>query len=245
MRYPNKFKFLCGSLVLLLALVMGSGSAQAGTIYYGDRYGTTIDFLAIDETTNTPGDPETLYGAPTIVRNQLLFNPTNYSSASGNGSADTTSGTLRILLEAHEGFFIEKVRIREYGDFATTGPGTSATQVHPSGGLFVTPLDGDDPFNVKDAHASQVFTGAPSSANWSLYWEIDFTGLYVTQAMLSFNNNLQTTSEADTTSFVQKKLLNGPAIVVAINEHPVPLPAAALLLGTGLIGVRLFRKRRK
>jgi hypothetical protein len=251
MRFLNKFKFLCGSLVLLLALVMGSGSGQAFiTIDHGDFSGATLDFLGVNETTNSfvhgtgIEDPALLYGKPTLLPggNQLLFFPKQYSSSSSDGQADTTSGLLHMLIVAKSGFFIETLSIREFGDYSLTG-GSGGTLAHPSGSLFITPLDGVNPGFEIAASDEKVFSDG--SGRFSLSWEIDFTGKEVTMAHFSLDNTLQTSSEAGATAFVQKKGVNGPAVIVAINEQPVPLPGAAVLLGTGLLGVSLFRRKHK
>lgn len=259
MQKRHVFKWLPLLTTIVGLFLCGPRHADAFiTQPYGDFSGATIEFYNVRETTNSyvhetdVEDPAVLYGAPMLLPggDQLLFFPSQYSSSSTNGQADTTSGHLQIFLQAKPGHFIETVRFREFGDYALSGAGSGGTQAHPSGSLFVTPLDGFDPDNgffppdPKGDSDGKLFADSPSDGRFSLSWEVDFTGYGVTMAMLSFNNTLQTSSEAGTTAFLQKKGVSGPAVVLAVNQQPVPVPAAGLLLGTGLAGLWLIRRNR-
>ena len=240
MRFPVVNGFPIRLILFSLAFFLCTGNAGA-TEYYGTYSGTTIDFLNVNETTNTAGDPDNLYGAPVLFQNQLLFFPTSYSSYSADGTADTTSGTLQMQISAQAGYFIETVKISELGDFSMTGSGTmDGTQAHISGLLTVTALSGIG--GIYTDFESDHFDVSPQSGEFGLSWEIDFTGMDVTLAMISFNNTLQTSSESGTTAFIQKKVIDGPAIALAVNQDPVPLPATWLFWITGLLGMPLIRK---
>ena len=59
----------------------------------------------------------------------------------------------------------------------------------------------------------------------------------MTEIVLNFNNNLQTTSENGTVSFIQKKTM-----VITVNP-PVPEPATLSLFA--LSGVLVLRRKRR
>lgn len=240
MQTLQRLRWTC-ALVFLVLVGLAAGPANA-SIDYGDRNGVTMDFLGINETTTTAGDPDALFGAPTIVGDRLLFFPTQYSSYSAGVSADTTSGTLQMTVQAKDGYFLETIRISEIGDYTLTGTGDA--QAHISGLLTVTALSGFISGVTLEDFQSELFTITPGSGPFSLNWEIDLSGQFVDLAMFSFNNNLQTSSTDGTTAFIQKKVVNGPAVGVTINQTPVPLPPALLLLGSGLIGIRCLRRRK-
>lgn len=228
-------------ILLLAGVVLGVSNSAAEAASYGSLSGDTIDFNNITDTTNSPGDPDGLFGGtmgPMVVGDQLLFFPTTFSSTSSNGVADTTTSTLQIQLVAQDGYFIESIRIEEFGDYSLTGSGTDATQAQISGLLTVTPIG---PGTIQTDFFSALYELPPASSGlvtgvWEI--ELDFP---VSMAILSFNNNLQTSSESGTTSFIQKKVLDGPAIGITVN--PVPVPGAIWLLASGFIGLAGFRRK--
>jgi hypothetical protein len=174
---------------------------------------------------------------PIVSGDQLLFFPTTFSSSSSNGVADTTSGTLQIQMVAKTGFFIDDIRIEEFGDYSLTGSGTDATQAQISGLLTVTPVGAGE---IKTDFFSALYELPPASSGpVTGVWEVSLD-YPVTMAILSFNNNLQTSSESGTTSFIQKKVIDGPAIKLSVN---VPIPGTMWLLASGILGWWGFRRK--
>ncbi len=238
-----KHKFLM--ILLLVGVFLGvSNPATVEAYLWGDLSGTTINFNNILDTSTTELDPDpALFGGtmgPMVVGDQLLFFPDAFSSSSSNGVADTTSGTLQITLVAQPGFFIEDLRIEEFGDYTLTGSGTGATQAQISGLLTVTPVG---PGTIQTDFFSALYElPSASSGPFTGAWEIELD-VPVTMAVLSFNNNLQTSSESGTTSFIQKKVISGPVIGITVNPDPVPIPGAIWLLASGFIGFVGFRRK--
>jgi|GEM_PF-5615136 len=60
-------------LALGLAFLPGVGELAAAPIQYGDFEGTTVMYLDVTETANTPGAPDSLLGPPTIQGDSLGF----------------------------------------------------------------------------------------------------------------------------------------------------------------------------
>lgn len=208
-------------------------SSFARATSYGDLSGATIDFLNINEANNSLSNSDIdLFGAPTVSGDQILFFPTQFISSSVDGASDTTTGTLQMFLQAKPGTSIERVRIEEFGDYLFTGSGTNATQADVSLYLTVTPYGAGG--TLTDFNSYDFELPIHSSGGFDLIADVIFD-IPVTAAMISLNNNLSTTSEDGTTSLIQKKVVNGPAVALSVN--PVPVPGAAWLILTGIVGL--------
>lgn len=211
------------------------GSFSAG---YGDLYGTEVDFLSINERTDT--EDHALYNTPTLVGNRQLYFPTAFVSEAGGGADDITAGVLSMTLKANEGYAIRKVKISEWGSYSLTGEGSNAT----SAGLSVLlTVNGET-----DSFSAGPYEGpGPLSGTFNVSGELDFTGLGITELDFSLSNELFTTSEDGTTAKIEKALLQNN-VEVEILTAEVPIPGSLLLFGTGgglfsLAGIRRLRKK--
>ena len=233
-----------GSILVTLFLI-SSVFANPSPINYGNFLGVNPgdpDILNVAEDSST--DPTPLFGAPIRVGNRLLFFPTAFSSYSSNGTADTTSGTLTMTIVADSGYYLEDIIIKEYGDYTLTGAGTAATSATINGLLTVTDIVPGTHIPLWDSLLVSPITPYTLPEDtfgvFTAVTQISLTGLGISQVVLNFNNNLQTSSESGesgTTAFIQKKVIDGPAIVV-----DVPEPATICLFGLGTFA--LFKKRR-
>lgn len=232
-------------LAAVLAVLVLSGVAQAAPINYGDYFGVAsgeVDFINVREASATDPFPmhDPLYGAPIRDENRLIFTPLTFASFAANGAADTTSGTLSMIIRADAGQFLDSIFIHETGDFSLAGVGTPATSATINGLLTVTELaPGSSPTMTSTLSvnpATPYALPADTDGEFTADTMIDVSGLGIREIVLNFNNNLQTTSENGTVSFIQKK-----TIVITVNP-PVPEPTTIALLSMG--GVLLVRRRR-
>jgi hypothetical protein len=222
--------------VLSCLCVLGLLSAPASAEWiteYDPLYGTSagdVDFYDIDETSTT--DPTPLFGEPTRVGNELRFYPTNFSSESSGGMADTTAGRLRMHISTWPGTFFEKISVTEYGDYLLSGAGGVATQANVGGTLYViNETPGAFPTVVQVALQSDPtapYTLPDPGGLFSVSGEIDLTGFEWTELYLIFTDTLQTTSEDGTVSYIQKNYVRGP---VALTVIPEPGCLCLLLVG--------------
>ena len=105
-------------LASLATLVLAPYAAFAAS--YGDIAGTDVLFENVNETTQSPGDPDGLFGGvmgPQVSGNQLLFFPTEFSaSTAGDGGADLTASLLNLTLQStNADFFIKELKLTEFG----------------------------------------------------------------------------------------------------------------------------------
>jgi hypothetical protein len=232
----------------MIAVLFGATLSNAAPVNYGDFSGMgpgAVDFIAVREASATDPFPANspLFGAPIHVGNRLIFqHEMLFTSVASGGSADTTSGTLSMIIRADMGTFLEEIVITETGDWSMLGAGTNATSATVNGLLAVTELaPGVSPT------MTSTFTVTPTPAyhlpttpegEFAAITFIDLSGLGVTEVVISLNNNLQTTSESGTVSFIQKK-----SVIVEVNEPPIPEPATLSLVG--LTGLFVMRRRRR
>lgn len=212
-------------------------------------------------------DPNPLFEAPIVVGDELIFSPSSFDASSTNNSGiDTTHSTLNTTITStNVSAFIESIDIEEAGDIILTafppGGGTAATGVFATMSGTVTILAALNAsvigeivtFGGAGADFDSTFTPGPSTnflyvslpgagaVSWTATVTIDlealFPGAGITQAELQLNNFLQANSEANMSSLIQKKTVDGPKITV------VPEPGTAALLLCGLLGLSLRARR--
>lgn len=243
--------------VLAAAVMMTAGTAWATPISYGNRSGTTVDFLNITEDSGT--DPLPLYdgrpGGPTVTGDTLEFQPTaNFSSGSPDGmsTGDTTDGLLRLVIQAHQGFKIDTITLGEFGDFsllAVTGASSAATA---TGTLFGTDnVSGSQrqvTFTAVRSNGPLVFApfeltgpGADSGA-WIAVATLSYTRNVVTRVEIELNNTLQTVVTPGASAFIAKK-----GVGIGVTTSVVPEPGTLALAAGGavmMMGAR-WRDRRR
>ena len=240
--------FCSVTLATLLAVCVCATSVLGAPINYGDFMGTDYAFESVREASATDPYPanDPLFGAPFVDGNRLIFSPfTNglFTSFASNGNADTTSGTLSMIVRAVNVPFLTKIIIHETGDYSLLGAGTPATSATINGLLAVTEIEPGSsptmtaPLTVNPAAPYQLVAPA-TSGDFTASTELDLTGLGISEIILVFNNTLQTTSEttptSGTTAFIQKK-----TIIIEVPE-----PATAGLLAFSGVAILLRRRRR-
>ena len=114
-------------VVAFVGLALSAPAAFAVT--YGPFSGDNVDFVTVTETTQTPGDPAVLFGAPMVAGDQLIFFPPAFSATSANGVSDSTLSQLQAdIVATTPGFAIESLRIQEFGDTVLSGTGSTTTK---------------------------------------------------------------------------------------------------------------------
>ena len=229
--------FLAAAMLTLAPLTV----AHAASINYGDMSGDSVAFVDIEEATVTDAPP--LYGTPTPAADTLVFDPT-FASASADGAADTTSGTLTLQVIAEPGKTIESIAIIEWFDADLLGvdpAGTTAAMI--SGLLVVQDLTAGHSLDIYQSVLDVlgilgtppwIFDLTPFDGSLIARAELDLAGLGITHVGLTFNNNLQTISIEGTSAAIAKS---------GIELHIItPEPASLCLLGLGVMCLSLRRR---
>lgn len=229
-------------LQLLIAMLCGLLSAQAHAALI-TLYGTDVSFTFDDATLGLYGG-----GAPIVVGNSLILQPINFTAESLNGAgAVTANQTLNITIEATTaGYDITSLVMAEQGDYIQNGIDASVAASMRLGVTSTTTTCGI--FACNDATLTNVGgfadTGGATAA-WSSSTTVDLSNTAGwgsdTKVQISFQNNLTaTTLNNGETAWIQKK-----AGGVGIYVNPIPLPAAAWLFGSGLLGLAGIARRRR
>jgi len=238
--------------VLFLGFVLASpASALPGNFVYTDVIGTDVDYLGINETTNT-GTEE--FEQPSLAgADSLVFFPTDYTAeATGAGGSDFVASLLNVTIMAKNSTTLDVFRFTELGDsLLIGGAGSAAFGFIQLSGVLTVLEDTSGPivpipigFSVVDGNvtfAPTDFLTLPANfgaSTWSGVVEIDLTGLNATKLELQLDNNLLVqTFAVGETSRLQKKF-------GGVRLDIIPEPTTSVLVGLGLAALGLRRRRR-
>lgn len=186
-----------------------------------------------------------LFGEPTVNGSQFLFFPSNFKASSANGVAAQTTDRLQFKLTAKPGQTFTQIVIKELGDFSINGTGN----VNAFGTLYVTKLTNPgfgtvvtDPETASYYSASIPTTPSNVTGVKNGTWNTNFVANLpagTTEVMIVLNNVLSATSGANSTSFIEKKVV-GPEVMIDVV---LPEPASIGMILVGGAGMLLRRKR--
>ncbi len=235
-------------------MLASAGSLQAAVYPYGNYTAPPgVQFINVRESSGTDAGP--LFQAPTgTYPTGLTFAPAGFTASAAGGSQDITDGQLNFTLASP--FSIDSISLSEAGDYSLLGVGTTATQAF-AGAIIrvtVTEINGMSvaPFNIPTSSASVGFNLVANGGivkSWSFGTTDAITssllaGQHATRIDVSINNQLQTLSEAGSTSFIAKKNFT---VFTSLGAQAIaPEPASAMLLlciGSGTLATA--RRRRK
>lgn len=245
-----------GAVALAAALLLAAGSASA-TVMYGGWVGPNVTFSNVQET--SAAGPEPLWDAPTYVGNQMLFFPSAFVATTNGGGTSFVSSQLQAQFSGTSALdVITAINITEFGDYTIGGfGGTGATGAYASTSGIVTVLaDINGPIAPVEIPFVATYTPASNESSglvlfdypndfgtgiWSASVMVDVASVVpnATVVQLSLDNALFAASEGGTSSLIQKKVVDGPA--VAINV--IPEPGTAILVGAGLLVLGLRGRR--
>ncbi len=236
-----------GTLGSIAALLIGTlliTSTSQAAIVYGDFSGTTVNYINVME------DDQNLFGAPIVTGDTITFSPVSFEvTSSGVMPPRLVDGTVGMIIDAKPGQSITGFSISEAGAFTLLGTGTAATRVMVALTAVVNVLEVDGvavPGGLPLAD-SMLFAdfnllddGTSFSTPWTNGGTIDIAALAlnagitgeVTKLSLVIGNSLVAMSESGSTSFIDKKAINGLSVTV-----PEPASLALVALG-GLLMLR-------
>ncbi|HMP80897.1 MAG TPA: hypothetical protein PKD54_15685, partial [Pirellulaceae bacterium] len=200
-------------LIALLFCIWSTVAVQyldADIIYYPDQAGTHVTFTNIRESSssigNGPGQVPELYGSPIGVgANTLVFRPALFEAKSVGMEIELIDGQLSFKVCSLPGFLIDRISIKEFGDFtlATPFPGGAAFVSASLTGLASTP---DGSFSANAAF-TDFHTQAISTGKFGLPWtnSIDIFLPPTKCVEFDLDNTLTAASSALAAAIIKKK----------------------------------------
>ena len=225
----------CTAVAALFALVLCTSSVQAGLVSFDD----------IVQSTQTPGDPDNLYGAPdTSTPNKLIFSHPNSFAATAVGKAgvDVTDGFLTFTVNADPETWATGISLMESGSWSLI-PTTNSVGVRGSGSIRITEVDGlpaaGPIFPILFSEDFDQSNTPPDSQNWASGFSQGFGSVNgkVTAFNVSMNNRLFAFSESGF-SFIDKKNVTFMVRTEMISEPSTALLGFLAFSGLGLVAAR-------
>jgi hypothetical protein len=256
------------ALGLVVGIVPFAATAQGVVVYGNYDGTNVNYLNVSETPTQQPGPtPTELYGPPTISADSLIFNPVNFVSSASGGSTELQDGRLTLNVTPNGPAIPSFIDIFEGGAWEVTG-GTQATAAleallvnqmtitsvngTPINPVVVTPTitftDTANAATVTDTSDSIEFnsTGGIADGTWNGTASFDLpaalaaAGLSgnVTGVSLALNDQLITTSETNSTAFIDKKFFE-------ITAPATPVPEPVTLSGVMVAGAALLSRRRR
>lgn len=252
----------------LLSMVVFSLSAPADTIPV-TLAGANVVYEDIVESSHA-GDPEPLFGTPSVVGDSLVFYPTGFYAQSGAaGGVDLTDGLLKFRMKAADGFGITSLQFSDFGGYSLAGiaGATGIVQVSTPALIEITKVDGvalptsilvsptrtytnllpSGPTSGQDSLANYP-PFALVSQDWTTTLSFDIAGALAakgisgmaTELNYTMDNILSALTSQGAVASIDKK-----RVAVDPTVEPVPEPAAlALAFAAGALGLVYTRRRR-
>jgi hypothetical protein len=221
--------FLVFSALLCALFLWTSNAAAALVSLTGDNVIFTYDDSNLG-----------LFGTPKVTGDTIFFFPTNFKAQSTNGSGfSIASSTVSLGIQTKSSdLFFGSLTLVERGDYLMLGSGGS---VGVAGALIAT--------NNLDPLGPNVYAPISSSSNLTIIgfptkpWEAIVNADLNQWGWNSITATLENLQIASTTppsssslAFIEKKF-------VGLGVNVVPIPGAIWMLGAGLIGLAVIKKR--
>lgn len=213
------------------ALVFAAATVHAAPV---TLYGDTINYVYDDEQVAID-----LFGDPDIIGDVVRFAPPAFRAESNDGEGTEIAAANFIFDRVYSvaGNEITNLQVIEFGDYKLVGGDSVEADLLLTVSNNISPLEyasSDDNFSaVGDSGGRQ---------NWEMSTQLDPSeefDAYASDVLLTIQNTLQATTDSfGEVAWIQKKLS-----FVAVSQ--VPLPAAAWLFGSAMLGLVTVARRKK
>ena len=225
--------------------------------YPGPFTGPSVQYGDVTESSGT--DPVPLFGPPTLVGDDLDFDPITFTASAAGGGIDVTDGQLNYPVITNGAPALTKISINEGGDYTLSEMGLG-TSVKYGVSVRVTVLEIDGvavatPFDLhKSTSSSKVL---PPDAGVLLSWSLSLnfplgTALVnagvsyvdgITKAEVVVNDQLAAFSQPVSLAFIAKKNFVIDTSTDPADQFEIPEPTSMVLVLGAIFGLGLKRNR--
>ncbi len=227
--------------IVIGMLLLGSGIASAANI---TLVGTDASFTFDDTLMG-------LFGTPTLTGNTIFFTPNDFNAISTNGSGTVlSSSSMNMIITPNQGTTLSSIGLQERGVYSLSGSGSSVGV-----GGQIRAFSMVNPIAVQDSMPILTSTDLTVNDNSINNW-VATAGMNLDSAMwqgagainFSIQNILKATTVNNVSAALVDKNFAGFSITASSGEvvppSAVPVPAAAWLFGSGLVGLVGVSRRR-
>jgi len=180
-----------------------------------------------------------LFGTPDIIGDDVRFLPPNFRAESidGAGTDLVTANFVFSRVYSTNGGQIQQLKVVEFGDYEiTNGDAVSAD-------LLLTAASNNNVFDfTSDSAAFDAAGDSSGKQTWMMMSVINPSLAFIgpsSDMAISIQNTLTATTNAfGETAWIQKKL------TLAASTSVIPVPAAAWLFGSAIIGLAGIKRRK-
>ena len=185
-------------------------------------------------------DDSTLYGTGSVVGNAILFTPTDFVAQSTNGGIVTATEMLNLHIEViNVGTSMSFFQLIELGDYFLEGAGATAQ----AGGVFEVSSN-NNAFSDSENFDAGTLSAQGSLTEWDTTAMISLSNTFGWQSDTDVDVDITNILTATTTSLGEQSLVQKKLGGVGLEVTLVPVPAAAWLFGSALIGLAGIKRKK-
>lgn len=239
------------ALVCTLLVISPLRDAAAVNVNYGDCFDALNGDIVYEQVTENTVNPAE-YAAPTCVGDGMDFDPSFNATANDGSGTDTAEGGLTFTIRANPGFVLSGAIFSEDGDYTLIGLDPSS-EVAVDMDVTVTIIEtvGGVASEAGADNPTFSFSGIGVNALWALDAPFSFDTILLNAGFnpldraiavdVTIDNILTATTFGTDDGTIFKRSVGGLSITAA--AEPIPEPTTGLLLGLGISGLALARRR--
>jgi hypothetical protein len=219
---------------IMVCTLLFPASPEAATISFPDEMTPSLVYTSIEETNSSVIPGFTYYGGVGTSGEALTFDANNFRVESFGG-VQAVDARISFTVTAKPGKLIDSITVTEGGSAAAFGNG-SFVDVH-SGGFVL--IDGVLSGSESDSYSLSAPAVGLETDFWALSYTFEFAP--ATEVSISLDNAVFAFAIPEPSGYA---FIDKTGVTVDVAVSPVPLPAAAWLFGSALLGLGVVKRKK-